>query len=170
MKIFLVGFMGSGKSSLGRKLAHYINYHFLDLDKLIEAKVQMTIAEYFALYGEGSFRQLEKDVLQSSEYGVNTIIATGGGSPCYFDNINWMNQQGKTVYLSMKAASLADRLINSKRERPLIQGFNHEELVNYIKTKLEGREVYYRQAQFMVSGTDMTAEKLAGYLGISPVG
>lgn len=161
--------MGSGKSTMGRKLAGYLQYSFIDLDKLIENKAGMSIAEYFSLNGENQFRELERDILQQTEFGENAVIATGGGAPCYFSNMDWMNENGKTVYLSMEPKALANRLIHSKTQRPLIKGLNPDELVNFISLKLGSREPYYNKAHFIVGGTDLTAEKLAGYLGITNI-
>ena len=168
MKIFLTGFMGCGKSTIGKKLAVHLHYDFIDLDKLIEKETGMTIAEYFRLHGEEKFRELERDTLQNYAFGAHTVIATGGGAPCYYDNMEWMNREGKVVYLHMEPKALANRLKYSKTERPLLKGLNEEELVNFISEKLAAREEYYRRAHFIVSGLDLTAEKLADYLQLSP--
>jgi shikimate kinase len=168
MKIFLTGFMGSGKSTIGKKLAAYLQYDFADLDKLIEQEAGMTIAQYFSLHGEEKFRQFERDVLQQSNFSDNMVIATGGGAPCYHDNIDWMNSEGKVVYLHMEPKALAHRLKSSKTERPLLKGLNEEEMVAFITEKLAAREQYYRRAHFIVSGLDLTPEKLAAYLQLSP--
>lgn len=164
MKIFLIGFMGSGKSTIGRKLANFLQYEFVDLDKLIEHKAGMSIAEYFNKNGEESFRELERDTLQQTEFNDHTVIATGGGVPCHFDNMDWMYKEGKVVYLSMDPKALADRLKHSKASRPLIKDFNQEELIEFITEKLVSRDVFYKKAHCIVSGLDLTAEKLAGYL------
>ena len=166
MKIFLIGFMGCGKSSLGRKLAAFLKYEFVDLDRLIEKEVNMSIAQYFSDVGEDKFREVEKNILQQTNFRENIVIATGGGAPCYFDNVDWMNRQGKTVYLSMEPKALANRLINSKSERPLIKGLNYDELVNFISLKLGTRETFYSRAQYVVNGLDLSAEKLAAYLDL----
>jgi len=168
MKIFLTGFMGSGKSTIGRKLAAWLQYDFIDLDKLIEKEAGMSIAEYFSRHGEEKFRELERDTLQQGPLGDNTVIATGGGAPCYHDNIDWMNREGEVVYLHMEPKALANRLKNSKAERPLLKGLNEEELIAFISDKLAAREQYYRKAHFIVSGLDLTPEKLAAYLQLSP--
>ena len=160
--------MGSGKSTIGRKLANYLHYDFVDLDKLIEDKAGMSIAEYFSKNGEENFRELERDTLQQTRFNDNTVIATGGGVPCHFDNMDWMYKEGKVVYLSMDPKALADRLKHSKVSRPLIKDLNQEELVEFITEKLVSRDVFYKKAHCVVSGLDLTAEKLAGYLGILP--
>jgi len=95
--IFLIGFMGCGKTTLGRKLASRLGYMFMDLDHVLEAQVGMTIAEYFSKNGEDAFRKLESEVLKQTRYPENAVISTGGGLPCYFDNMQWMNAHGKTL-------------------------------------------------------------------------
>ena len=164
MKIFLTGFMGSGKSTIGKKLAAYLQYDFADLDKLIEKEAGMSIAEFFAQNGEERFRELERDILQRTAFEDNTVIATGGGAPCYHENMEWMNREGKVVYLHMEPKALAHRLKYSKTERPLLKGLNEGELIAFISDKLASREPYYRKAHFIVSGLDLTPEKLANYL------
>ncbi len=159
--------MGCGKSTMGRKLARQLQFDFVDLDKQIEQETGMGIVDYFGLHGEDKFRQLERDILQKTDFSANEVIATGGGTPCYFDNMVWMNQHGQTVYLSMDPKALANRLINSKSERPLIKGLNYDQLLNFITLKLGSREAFYHQARFIVSAADLTAEKLAGYLNSS---
>jgi shikimate kinase len=164
MKIFLIGFMGSGKSTIGRKLARHLNIEFYDIDKLLEQQKGLKVADYFARYGEQSFRETERDILQKSWYPDNCVIATGGGAPCYFDNMDWMNRNGKVVYLSLPPKALAKRLEHSATERPLIKNLKGDELVEFISQKLSERESWYNKAGFIISGIDITAEKLAGYI------
>ena len=166
MKIFLIGFMGSGKSTIGRKLAQYLHYSFIDLDKLITNQAGKSIAEYFKIHGEDKFRELERDILQQTDFPPDAIIATGGGAPCYFNNMDWMNKEGRVVYLYMEPKALAHRLKYSKAERPLIKDLSPAELIDFISQKLSDREAYYRKAHLIVSGLDLTAEKLAGYLAL----
>jgi shikimate kinase len=166
MKIFLVGFMGSGKTTIGKKLANYLKYEFVDLDKLIEVKAGMSIVDYFEIHGESAFRELEKEVLQLAHFGQNAIIATGGGTPCYDDNMAWMSTHGQVVYLSMPPKALASRLENSKADRPLIRNLKGDELVDFISNKLKEREPFYNQSKFVVSASDLTAERLAFYLNL----
>lgn len=167
MKIFLIGFMGSGKTTIGKKLANYLKYDFIDLDKLIESKAGMSIVNYFELHGEEAFRQLEQDVLKNTGYPENVIIATGGGAPCFGDNMDWMNKNGSVAYLALPAKALASRLEHSKTDRPLIRHLKGEELIEYIKIKLEEREKFYNQARFVVSASDLTAERLSLYLNLN---
>ncbi|HYK75355.1 MAG TPA: shikimate kinase [Daejeonella sp.] len=164
MRIFLIGFMGSGKTTLGRKLAQFLQYDFVDVDKQIETKIGMSISHYFNLHGEEAFRKLEREVLQTSNYSQHAVIATGGGAPCYADNLEWMHHAGKVVYLSLPPRALVNRLKNSKTERPLLKDLEDEELLDFISQKLAEREVFYSRAKYIVSGIDLTAEKLARYL------
>ncbi|MFI5162504.1 MAG: shikimate kinase [Sphingobacteriales bacterium] len=160
MKIFLIGFMGSGKTTLGRKLAARMNYEFIDLDHKLEQQVELSIAEYFSFFGEDSFRKLEKEVLRKTVYPENVVISTGGGLPCFFDNMDWMKANGKVVYLNLSPKTLADRLEAGKEERPLLQDKHGEALVAFIEKKLEEREPFYSQANIIADGLSLTAERL----------
>ena len=166
MNVFLIGFMGSGKTTIGKKLANYLKYEFIDLDKFIEARSGMSIVDYFATYGEDAFRELERDVLQKTVYPENVIIATGGGAPCYRDNMEWMNNNGRVAYLFLPPKALASRLENSTADRPLIRNLKGEGLIDFITTKLAEREAFYNQSRFVVSASDLTAERLAFYLNL----
>lgn len=163
MMIFLIGFMGSGKTTLGKKLARVMGYDFVDLDKVIETRAGQSIPDFFAKHGEEAFRALERDCLQTGLPAGNTVVATGGGAPCYYDNMEWMNRHGVTVYLMLEPKALASRLKGSA-DRPLISGLSGAELLAYIEEKLALREPYYRKAAYWVEGLDLTAEKLAGYI------
>jgi shikimate kinase len=160
MKIFLIGFMGSGKTTLGRKLASRMNYEFIDLDHKLEQQVELSIAEYFSFFGEDSFRKLEKEILRKTQYPENVVISTGGGLPCFFDNMDWMKANGKVVYLNLSPKTLADRLEAGKEERPLLQDKHGEALVTFIEKKLEEREPFYSQANIIADGLSLTAERL----------
>lgn len=167
MKYFIVGFMGCGKTTWGRKLAAKCGYEFIDLDHVLEAKAGMSIAEYFSSFGEDAFRKLESQVLKETEYAENTVVSTGGGLPCFFDNMDWMNANGKTLYIKLSPKTLADRLENSKTIRPVLQGKKGDELVEFITGKLAEREGFYLQATNIVEGIDMSVEKLEEALGVS---
>ena len=160
MKIFLIGFMGCGKSKLGKGLSIKINKPFIDLDDMIEAKYQMSIPELFATYGENGFREREKEVLQNSAIANDAIVATGGGAPCFFDNMEWMNKNGLTVFIDSPVKVLADRLINARVERPLVKGKSHEELMEFIDLKLIERRPFYKQAHVILKGVDLNTEIL----------
>jgi shikimate kinase len=165
--IFLIGFMGSGKTTLGRKLAARMDYGFIDLDHKLEQQVELSIAEYFTLFGEDAFRKLESEVLKKTVYPENAIISTGGGLPYFFNNMEWMNANGRTVYIKLSPKTLADRLENGKEERPLLQEKHGEALVAFIEQKLGERESFYSQANIIVDGLSLTPEKLEQILGAS---
>ncbi len=169
MKIFLIGFMGSGKTTLGRKLAARMNYEFIDLDHKLEQQVELSIAEYFTLFGEDSFRKLESEVLRKTIYPENAIISTGGGLPCFFDNMDWMKANGKVVYLNLSPKTLADRLEAGKEERPLLQDKHGEALVVFIEQKLGEREKFYSQANIIADGLSLTAERLEQILNVTAI-
>ena len=166
MKYFLVGFMGCGKTTWSRKLAAKLGYEFIDLDHTLEAQVGMSIAEYFSSFGEDAFRQTESDLLKNTTYPENVIISTGGGLPCFFDNMDWMNANGQTLYIQLSPKTLADRLEHSKTVRPVLQGKKGDELVEFITGKLAEREGFYLQSQHIVDGISMSVEKLEESIGV----
>ncbi len=157
--IFLIGFMGCGKTTLGRKLANRLNCPFIDLDHVLEAQEGMSIASYFSRFGEDTFRLLESEVLKETTYPENVVVSTGGGLPCFFDNIEWMNAHGKTIYIKLSPKTLASRLENEKEERPLLREKHGEDLVNFIAQKLAERDVYYNKATIIADGLSLNAEK-----------
>ena len=167
--IFLVGFMGCGKTTLGRKLANRLGYDFMDLDHILEAKEGMTIAEYFAKHGEDAFRRLESEVLKQTRYPEHAVVSTGGGLPCFFDNIGWMNAHGKTIYIKLSPKTLADRLEKEKEERPLLRQHHGEALVAFIADKLTEREPFYSQATIIADGLSLTAEKVEELLKFTAI-
>ena len=166
MKIYLIGFMGCGKSTIGKLLARKLKLRFIDLDALIQERTYSTIPELFEKKGEAGFREQEKLALHQAIEMPDSVIATGGGAPCFFDNMERMNADGKTVYLKLSPTELAKRLANSKTVRPLIAGKSGEELETFIAEKLAERESWYSQAQFTVAPSrnevDELAELLAG--------
>jgi shikimate kinase len=162
--IFLIGFMGSGKTTLGRKLANHLGYEFIDLDHKLEQKVELSIAEYFSLFGEDAFRKLESEILKKTVYPENAIVSTGGGLPCFFDNMDWMKEHGKTVYIKLSPKTLADRLEKGKEDRPLLQEKHGDALIAFIEQKLAEREDFYSKASIVADGLSLTAERLAQIL------
>ncbi|MCZ4245399.1 shikimate kinase [Pedobacter punctiformis] len=159
MKIFLVGFMGCGKSTKAKQLAHRLECPVIDLDAEIVQLTGKTIAEYFAEFGESGFRNLERETLKTFNYPETCVVATGGGLPCFFDNMEWMNENGATVYLQMEPAALVSRLHN-RQKRPLIKDMDDEQLLEFIKMKLQERDPFYTKAQIIVNAFDLDAEKL----------
>lgn len=144
--IFLVGFMGCGKTTWGKKIANALDLPFVDLDHEIVAHIGMSIPAYFELHGEDAFRLLEQEFLKKQE-NRKAIISTGGGTPCYYDNMSWINQHGVSLYLYHTPKSLWSRLSQSDvNKRPVLKGLTGEELLSFIETKLAERAPYYEQA------------------------
>jgi len=162
--IFLIGYMGSGKTTLAKKLSNKMLKPYVDLDAAIVEEVGMPIAAYFALYGEEAFRLVERDFLRKyAEQDI--IISTGGGVPCFFDNMDWINANGYSVYLQMSPKALYDRLSQSKIEkRPILKGLSGDNLQNFIREKLAERSPYYEKAHYIVDQINMDLEALADHL------
>lgn len=163
-KFFLTGYMGSGKTTIGKKLASKLGYEFVDLDHFIESEYKMTIPEIFADKGENEFRAMEHNALKKIIERDNLVIACGGGTPCYYDNMQLMNNNGVTVYLKMSADALVSRLANAKEKRPLIANKTPDELRKFVTRQLEKREDFYHKAQYTVKGKDLDVEELATFV------
>jgi len=146
MRIYILGFMGSGKTSQGKKLASKLNYKFYDTDKIIERIAGMSIPEIFEAKGESWFRDLEADVLRSTILHTDAVISCGGGTPCYFNNMQWINTRGVSVYFHLPVERIFGRLKTRKHKRPLIANLTDEELRAFIIDKLSEREYYYKKA------------------------
>ncbi|MGD0582904.1 MAG: shikimate kinase [Bacteroidales bacterium] len=159
--IYLIGFMGSGKSTAGQNLATILDWHFLDLDELIEKKYKTTITDIFLLSGEKTFRQYESNILHNLNIKGDTVISVGGGAPCFHDNMDFMKRTGEVVYLRMTPAQLKMRLVADKKQRPLLKGFNETDLEKYIELKLSEREPFYLQAGVIEDGFDPDIKGLA---------
>jgi shikimate kinase len=157
--------MGSGKSTLGRRLSKHLDLQFVDMDHYIEERNCKTVPQIFAEEGEAEFRKKERKALEELAEFTHIVIATGGGAPCFFDNIDLMNKSGKTVYLNINPKILADRLLTSKTERPLIKGKSRDELVTFIDETLRKRNEFYLQAQYQITEPDIdlvVVEKMIG--------
>lgn len=159
MRIYLIGFMGSGKTTFGKKLARKMGYDFLDMDKLIEQIEGVSVAELFSVKGETYFRKMESDVLHSTVVHKHAVISCGGGTACYFDNMDWMQEKGITVYLNVKADRLYGRLKTRRAKRPLIAALNDAQLKDYIFQKLSERETFYLQAKLIIDPEKVSAKK-----------
>lgn len=160
MRIYLIGFMGSGKSSLGRRLAKKLAYPFVDLDQEVENLAGMSIPDIFLRLGERHFRELEQKVLQQTVAHHKAVIATGGGTPCFFDNMEFINAHGVSVYLRMSPASLAFRLEHAQIHRPLVEKRKGEDLLQFIEEKLGEREPWYLQARCIIKGETVKADQV----------
>ena len=152
--IFLSGFMGCGKTTQGKKLAKAIGYHFIDLDDYTANKYDKEITDIFAEFGEDEFRKIETTSLtECINDNMKTIIALGGGTPCYNNNIELLKKNGTLVYLKMEAEDLYKRLFKETAQRPLVANKEADELFIYIKELLAKREVFYNQAHIVADGT-----------------
>lgn len=156
--------MGCGKSTLGRNLSQHTGMQFVDMDHYIEKRNCKTIQQIFAEEGEAEFRKKEQKALHELSEFTDVIIATGGGAPCFFDNMELMNRTGKTIYLNINPEILANRLMKSKTERPLIKGKSREELVVFIDETLKKRSEFYRQAQFQITENSVNLDYLLGLI------
>jgi shikimate kinase len=164
MLIFLVGFMGSGKSTIGQRLARRLGYSFIDMDARIEGKYGMTINEIFEKLGESAFRDMETGLLKEMVSLKDAVISTGGGLPCTGDNMELINRSGISVYLRMDPESLVNRLSRGKSHRPLIRHMTRSELGTFIESKLMEREPVYLQAHHTVNGLNVKIGEIIGLL------
>jgi shikimate kinase len=166
-KIFLIGFMGSGKTHWGSIWAKDLNISFFDLDKQIEDTEQKTVAAIFEKKGEAYFREKEAAALRTFAQKDNCIIACGGGTPCFNDNMQWMNQQGTTIYLQSAAKDILQRVLEEQDKRPLIKNLNEAELLFFIQQKLKEREPFYTQAKIVLQ-TNALANNTLANLNLQP--
>lgn len=159
--IFLTGFMGSGKSLLGKKIAVLFQRHFIDLDAYIEEQEHKTIARIFQEEGEDAFRKTEtrclREVIDSSQ---ETVVALGGGTVCFGDNLELVKQAGFLVYIQLNAAALAERLKKNKQKRPLLTDMPEHEMTQRIAILLEQRLPFYSQAHLIINGLNLTPQVL----------
>ena len=142
-RIIIVGYMGAGKTTVGRSLAKELGMQFYDLDWYIEGRMRKTVPQLFAERGEDGFRQVERTMLHEAAEFEDIILSCGGGTPCFFDNMDYINSQGETVYLKASPEVLAAQLKMGKVRRPLLVGKSQDEKLDFIKEKLAQREQYY---------------------------
>ena len=165
--VYIIGFMGSGKTTAGEKLASSLGWQFVDLDKKIEKKEGKTIPQIFSQHGEGHFRAVETETLRSLGAGKNTIISTGGGTPCYDDNMDFMLRTGVTVYLKMTPSQLAGRLLKETDHRPLLKNIPDDKLVVFIEEKLKQREKWYNRSNIIINGMEIDINILSSMVKTS---
>ena len=147
-RIILVGYMGSGKTTVGKALSKETGMMFYDLDWYIESRMRKSVSQIFAERGEEGFRKIEYNMLHEVAEFEDVIISCGGGTPCFFDNMDYLNQQGDVVYLKATPETLYKHLLMAKMERPLLKGKSSEELIAYITEHLKERAPFYEKARY----------------------
>lgn len=157
-RIFLIGYMGAGKTTVGKDLSKRLGLSFIDLDCYIEGRYLRTVSQLFAEKGEDAFREIERKMLHEVAMFEDVLISTGGGAPCFFDNMKFMNESGTTVYLQVSVEELAKRLEICKHTRPILQGHSGDSLVAFIAENLEKRNPYYTQASIVFDAEKMLTE------------
>lgn len=148
IRVILIGYMGAGKTTVGKALAKELGVTFYDLDWYISNRMRKTIAQIFEERGEDGFRQIERNMLHEVAEFEDVIISCGGGTPCFFDNIDYMNEQAPVVYLKAEPEVLYKHLAMSKNDRPLLRGKSQEELIVFIREQLEKRNPFYTKARY----------------------
>lgn len=146
--IYIMGFMASGKSTFGKKLATLLGVDFIETDRLIEEREKKSIQQIFDEKGELYFRKLEKEILQNMDLSKKTVIALGGGTPCTAKNINWIHSHGSSIYLKLSTDLLIGRLRQNKQKRPLTKSLSDEEIGQLVREKMKERAPYYQSATY----------------------
>lgn len=161
MRIYLIGFMGCGKTHWGKELSSKLQFPFFDLDEAIEENTGMSVTNIFAELGEEQFRLREKELLYTlTESHGSFVLACGGGTPCFYNNIDYMKSRGTTVWINCSVATLFTRLVNEKEKRPLIAALTDAELKAFIVKKYADRRIFYRQADVIVNEEEASLDKL----------
>lgn len=157
-RIFLIGYMGAGKTTIGKELASRMKLSFVDIDHAIEARYHKTVRDLFAERGEEGFREIEKKMLREVSTFEDVIISTGGGAPCFFDNMAFMKKVGTTVYLKVSPGELCKRLELIKHTRPVLKGKEGQELLRFVEENVEKRTPWYTQASIIYDAEVMLTE------------
>jgi shikimate kinase len=160
MLIFIIGYMGAGKTTIGKRLAEELNYHFYDLDEMFEISTGYSIGIYFEKFGEVIFRKKEREILFDHLDDVNTVVATGGGTPCFSDNMTLMNQKGITVFIDTRFETIMERLAGKIHDRPMLKDIPHEQLPSFVHRHMISRLEYYSQAKIKVDGDQVNLGQL----------
>ena len=170
MRIYLIGYSFSGKTTMGRQLANLLHYDFFDTDKAIEIKLHTTIPLLFERYGEEAFRIIESNILRTTAERENIVVSTGGGTACYDDNLHFILENGIAVYLQMSLEGILRRVAASRKKRPLLEGMTPDQQRLYINQTLDKRHPYYCQAHITVDGETVTPQQIAEKLRNMNVG
>ena len=165
-RIYIVGYMGAGKTTTARRLAQRMGWEVVDTDALFEEKYKISVNDFFNKYDEALYRKLESEVLKATESLDHVVVSTGGGTACYFDNMEWMNQHGLTVFMRISPKAAVDRVIHSRHKRPLAEGKSEEELTEFVNQHYASRMPFYEQARITVKSEDFDLEDLIRQIGI----
>jgi shikimate kinase len=158
--------MASGKTRMGQDLSVSTGYPFVDTDELFEEKYKISINDFFERYNEDSFRKIEKEILMETLNHKDAIVATGGGTPCFFDNMEFIKRNGISIYLKTDLSLLVDRLTVVRKKRPLLKNITVTELESYIRTQLAERDLFYNQADFTVDAERTNGSDIIKLIGI----
>lgn len=167
-RIYLVGYMGAGKTTTARRLAHRLGWEVVDTDALFEEKYKISVNDFFNKYDEPLYRKLESAVLKETETLENVVVSTGGGTACYFDNMDWMNSHGLTVFMRISPEAAVDRVIHSRHKRPLVEGKSEAELAEFVNKHYASRMPFYEQAKITIKAEDLDLEHLLEKVLASP--
>ncbi len=159
-RIYIVGYMGAGKTTAARRLAQRMGWEVVDTDAMFEEKYKISVCDFFNKYDEPLYRKLESEVLKETESLENVVISTGGGTACFFNNMDWMNQHGLTVFLRISQKAVVDRLLHAKRKRPLAEGKTEAELTEFVARHYAERLPFYEQAKTTVKAEDFDVDGL----------
>lgn len=159
-RIYIVGYMGAGKTTAARRLAQRMGWEVVDTDALFEEKYKISVNDFFNKYDEPLYRKLESEVLKATESLDHVVVSTGGGTACFFDNMDWMNQHGLTVFLRISPQAAVDRVIHSRHKRPLVEGKSEEDLTEFVNQHYASRLPFYEQARITAKSEDFDIESL----------
>ena len=167
MRIYLIGYSYSGKTTLGREMARRLKYKFFDTDKAIELRYHTTVPVFFNRYGEKAFRIIERQILQSTSEMDNIVVSTGGGTPCNDENIRFILTHGTAIHLKMSIDDIMQRAAKSHKQRPLLEGKTPDEAREFVSRQLAERTRYYSQAPLAIDASNATAEQLIQLLNVT---
>jgi shikimate kinase len=160
MRVYLIGYMASGKTRMGQELSALTGYPFIDTDELFEERYRISLLDFFERYNEDTFRKIEKDLLLETLNYEEAIIATGGGTPCFYNNMELIKRNGISIYLKLGLIPLVDRLSVIRKKRPLLKNKTAIELESFIRTQLAEREPFYSQADITVDAEIIKANDI----------
>lgn len=161
MKLFLIGLLGSGKSFLGKELSKQLKLPFIDLDDVLESQERVKVSEIFSTKGEAHFRKLEAAALRDQIEQKEFVMATGGGTPCFHDNMTFINQTGTSIFLNTPVSEIVKRLKGAQRKsRPLLANVSDDQLQPTLEAMLQSRMQFYKQADITVNGATVTAQEI----------